>query len=272
MHAPRLSRRTVLAGTAAAAALTTLPALQNRAHAADTAAPVYRWRNAVIGGTGFVTGVLFHPAVRGLAYARTDIGGAYRWDDRAARWIPLIDHIGWDDWNLLGVEALAVDPAHPDRLYLALGTYAQSWAGNGAVLRSEDRGATWTRADLTVKLGANEDGRGTGSGCSSIRATATPCGWERGTTDCSSRRTAAPPGQPSPASRPRPAPPARASPSFSPSDVPSTRGGATPTAPRPTCTAPPTAPPGRPSPGSPPAPPPRCRSGPRTTASPASCT
>ncbi|WP_367320512.1 1,4-beta-glucanase [Streptomyces sp. HUAS ZL42] len=162
MHAPRLSRRTVLAGTAAAAALTTLPALQNRAHAADTAAPVYRWRNAVIGGTGFVTGVLFHPAVRGLAYARTDIGGAYRWDDRAARWIPLIDHIGWDDWNLLGVEALAVDPAHPDRLYLALGTYAQSWAGNGAVLRSEDRGATWTRADLTVKLGANEDGRGTG--------------------------------------------------------------------------------------------------------------
>jgi hypothetical protein len=47
-------------------------------------------------------------------------------------------------------------------LYLALGTYAQSWAGNGAVLRSEDRGATWKRTDLTVKLGANEDGRGCG--------------------------------------------------------------------------------------------------------------
>ena len=102
------------------------------------------------------------PSVRGLAYARTDIGGAYRWDDRAARWIPLTDHLGWDDWNLLGVEAIAVDPAHPNRLYLALGTYAQSWAGNGAVLRSEDRGATWKRTDLTVKLGANEDGRGCG--------------------------------------------------------------------------------------------------------------
>ncbi len=60
------------------------------------------------------------------------------------------------------MEALAVDPAHPDRLYLALGTYAQSWAGNGAVLRSEDRGTTWTRTDLTVKLGGNEDGRGAG--------------------------------------------------------------------------------------------------------------
>ncbi|MGW6734210.1 WD40/YVTN/BNR-like repeat-containing protein [Streptomyces sp. NPDC055013] len=163
MRASRPSRRTVLTGTAAAAALTTLASLAGQASAAERAAgQAYRWRNAVMGGTGFVTGVLFHPAVRGLAYARTDIGGAYRWDDRAARWTPLTDHLGWDDWNLLGVEAIAVDPAHPDRLYLALGTYAQSWASNGAVLRSDDRGLTWTRADLTVKLGANEDGRGTG--------------------------------------------------------------------------------------------------------------
>ncbi|MFJ9712338.1 1,4-beta-glucanase [Streptomyces sp. NPDC101234] len=159
---PTLSRRTVLAGTAAATALTALPTLTATAHAAEPQPQAYRWRNAVIGGTGFVTGVLFHPATPGLAYARTDIGGAYRWDDRAARWTPLTDQLGWDDWNLLGVEALAVDPAHPDRLYLALGTYAQSWAGNGAVLRSDDRGATWTRTDLAVKLGANEDGRGMG--------------------------------------------------------------------------------------------------------------
>lgn len=116
----------------------------------------------VIGGTGFVTGILFHPTTPGLAYARTDIGGAYRWDQDTARWTPLTDHLGWDDWNLLGVEALAVDPAHPDRLYLALGTYAQPWAGNGALLRSEDRGGTWHRTDLPVRLGANEDGRGTG--------------------------------------------------------------------------------------------------------------
>ncbi|MEU9411593.1 1,4-beta-glucanase [Streptomyces sp. NPDC048281] len=159
---PTLRRRTVLAGTAATAALTALPTATSTAHAAEPQPQAYRWRNAVIGGTGFVTGVLFHPTTPGLAYARTDIGGAYRWDARTARWTPLTDHLGWDDWNLLGVEAMAVDPAHPDRLYLALGTYAQSWAGNGAVLRSDDRGTTWTRTDLTVKLGANEDGRGMG--------------------------------------------------------------------------------------------------------------
>ncbi|MFI6807256.1 WD40/YVTN/BNR-like repeat-containing protein [Streptomyces luteogriseus] len=157
-----LSRRSVLAGTAAVTAVVSLPLGQGQAAAVTPATGGYRWRNAVQGGTGFITGVLFHPSVRGLAYLRTDIGGAYRWDDRTDRWIPLTDHLGWDDWNLLGVEAMAVDPAHPNRVYLSLGTYAQSWAGNGAVLRSEDRGATWQRTDLTVKFGANEDGRGCG--------------------------------------------------------------------------------------------------------------
>ncbi|QNE73758.1 1,4-beta-glucanase [Streptomyces finlayi] len=162
---PMPRRRTVLAGAAVAAAAVTLPvaspaAATSRRERATTQA--HRWRTAAIGGTGFVTGVLFHPAVAGLAYARTDIGGAYRWNAAEARWTALTDHLGWDDWNLLGVEAMAVDPAFPDRLYLALGTYAQSWAGPGAVLRSNDRGATWARADLTVRLGANEDGRGAG--------------------------------------------------------------------------------------------------------------
>ncbi|MGJ5893999.1 1,4-beta-glucanase [Streptomyces niveiscabiei] len=162
------SRRSVLAGAAAGAALIGLPALQGRALAVGArgkAAPAtqpYRWDNVVIGGTGFVTGVVFHPAVRGLAYARTDMGGAYRWDDGAARWVPLLDWISQADQNLLGVESLAIDPARPDSLYLAVGTYTQPWAGNGAFLRSDDRGATWTRTDLTVKLGSNEDGRGTG--------------------------------------------------------------------------------------------------------------
>ncbi|WP_077801362.1 1,4-beta-glucanase [Streptomyces sp. JHA26] len=168
MCASHPGRRAVLGGAAAgvalaAAPLAAVPLAAGRARAAENVPHTpYRWRNVVIGGTGFITGVMFHPRVRGLAYARTDIGGAYRWDDRAARWTPLLDHLGWDDWNLLGVEAMAVDPTHPDRLYLACGTYAQAWSGNGAILRSDDRGATWRRTDLTVKLGANEDGRGTG--------------------------------------------------------------------------------------------------------------
>ena len=124
----------------------------------------YVWKNVAIGGGGFVTGMEFHPGERGLAYARTDVGGAYRWDETAARWTPLLDWLGQADWNLQGVESLAIDPTDSNRVYLACGTYTRSNPEicNGAILRSTDRGATWVRTDLPFKLGANEAGRGSG--------------------------------------------------------------------------------------------------------------
>ncbi|MFD3701410.1 RICIN domain-containing protein [Streptomyces sp. NPDC058646] len=122
----------------------------------------YAWRNAQVVGGGYVTGLVFNPREKGLLYARTDMGGAYRWDTGAEQWIPLTDWIGEKDWNLLGIDALATDPVDPGRLYLATGTYTNDWAGNGAILRSTDRGRTFQRTDLPFKLGGNEDGRGAG--------------------------------------------------------------------------------------------------------------
>ncbi|UUU23749.1 RICIN domain-containing protein [Streptomyces sp. DSM 40750] len=126
------------------------------------AAGPYVWNNAQVVGGGYVTGLVFNPGAKGLLYARTDMGGAYRWDVAAEQWIPLTDWAGEKDWNLLGIDSLATDPVAPDRLYLAAGTYTNSWAGNGAILRSTDRGRTFQRTDLPFKLGANEDGRGAG--------------------------------------------------------------------------------------------------------------
>ncbi|WP_407353130.1 cellulase [Luteimonas sp. R10] len=122
----------------------------------------YRWRNVAIGGGGFVTGLVFHPSEEGLLYARTDVGGAYRWEAAERHWIPLTDWIGHEDANLTGIESLALDPSDPERLYLAAGTYTHERAGNGAILRSADRGATFERSDLPFKLGGNELGRGNG--------------------------------------------------------------------------------------------------------------
>ncbi|MGA5193542.1 RICIN domain-containing protein [Streptomyces exfoliatus] len=122
----------------------------------------YTWKNAQVVGGGYVTGLVFNPRAKGLLYARTDMGGAYRWDVAAEQWIPLTDWVGEKDWNLLGIDSIATDPVDPDRLYLAAGTYTNSWAGNGALLRSTDRGRTFQRTDLPFKLGANEDGRGAG--------------------------------------------------------------------------------------------------------------
>ncbi|MGW7417622.1 RICIN domain-containing protein [Streptomyces sp. NPDC054863] len=130
--------------------------------AQTAAAGPYAWKNAQVVGGGYVTGLVFNPREKGLLYARTDMGGAYRWDAAAEQWIPLTDWVGEKDWNLLGIDSMATDPVAPERLYVASGTYTNGWAGNGAILRSTDRGRTFQRTDLPFKLGANEDGRGAG--------------------------------------------------------------------------------------------------------------
>lgn len=122
----------------------------------------YSWKNAEIVGGGFVTGIVFHPHQKDLVYARTDIGGAYRLDTKAKRWIPLQDWLGREDWNLYGTESIALDPTDPKKLYLAVGTYTNDWAGNGAILRSSDQGKTFLRSDLPFKNGGNMDGRSIG--------------------------------------------------------------------------------------------------------------
>ncbi|HEV7778940.1 MAG TPA: cellulase [Luteibacter sp.] len=130
--------------------------------ATATAAETYAWHSVRIGGGGYVSGLVFHPRERGLYYARTDVGGAYRWDAASSRWIAITDWIDADEANLAGIDSLALDPNDPDRVYLAAGTYTSDKVGNGAILRSTDRGKTFQRADLPFKLGGNELGRGNG--------------------------------------------------------------------------------------------------------------
>lgn len=127
------------------------------------AADTYTWKNARIDGGGFVPGIVFNRSEKNLAYARTDIGGAYRWQESTKTWTPLTDSIGWDRWGHTGVASLASDSVDPNKVYAAVGTYTNSWdPGNGAVLRSADRGASWQRTDLPFKLGGNMPGRGMG--------------------------------------------------------------------------------------------------------------
>ncbi|MDW8805719.1 cellulose binding domain-containing protein [Streptomyces scabiei] len=129
----------------------------------SVAADTYTWKNARIDGGGFVPGIVFNRKEKNLAYARTDIGGAYRWVESSKTWTPLLDSVGWDDWGHTGIVSLASDSVDPNKVYVAAGTYTNSWdPGNGAVLRSSDRGASWQKAALPFKLGGNMPGRGMG--------------------------------------------------------------------------------------------------------------
>jgi hypothetical protein len=139
------------------------PALASDSPKATLAAESYTWKNARIDGGGFVPGIVFNRKEKNLAYARTDIGGAYRWQESSRTWTPLLDSVGWTDWGHTGVVSLASDSVDPNKVYAAVGTYTNSWdPGNGAVLRSADRGASWHRTDLPFKLGGNMPGRGMG--------------------------------------------------------------------------------------------------------------
>src|SRR5690606_2029565 len=90
------------------------------------------------------------------------VGGLYRLNPADKSWVPLADHFGRDDSNYLGVESVAADPVDPNKVYAAVGTYVQSWAGHGAILRSSDQGKTWQITKMKIKMGGNELGRSNG--------------------------------------------------------------------------------------------------------------
>lgn len=128
---------------------------------AQTTEP-YRWKNVQIQGGGFVSGLVYSPTQKDLLYARTDVGGAYRWEATNQTWLPLTDHLGRSEQDFTGILSIATDPSDPNRVYLATGLYTQSWAGTGAILASPDKGQTWTKTDLPIKIGGNENGRSAG--------------------------------------------------------------------------------------------------------------
>jgi xyloglucan-specific exo-beta-1,4-glucanase len=119
----------------------------------------YHWQNVSIGGGGYVTGVYLHPTKKDVAYIRTDIGGFYRWDAKNKKWLPLNENLSLKDNNYFGGEALAIDPNYSSVIYIAAGKYTASWSGTGTIFKSSDRGDHWTKLNINLPMGGNEDKR-----------------------------------------------------------------------------------------------------------------
>jgi photosystem II stability/assembly factor-like uncharacterized protein len=120
----------------------------------------YQWKSVAIHGGGFVPGVIFSPVKPDVIYCRTDMAGAYRWDPVKYGWTPITDWMNRQDYKYFGIESIAPDPVDADTVYMAGGTYMQN--GNGAILRSKDRGNTWRKFEIGVPMGGNSDGRSMG--------------------------------------------------------------------------------------------------------------
>ena len=117
----------------------------------------YSWHNVSVGGGGFSPAIVFSRAERNLAYLRTDIGGIYRWDHERQSWIPLQDE--FIDGNYLGIESIALDRHDAATVYAAVGMYHTSPA---AIIRSTNRGQSWSVYPVGFRMGGNEPGRGVG--------------------------------------------------------------------------------------------------------------
>lgn len=124
----------------------------------------YIWKNVAVGGGGYATGIFLHPAQQNLAYIRGDVSGCFRWDAANNQWVSLSDVFPVDLANYYGGEAMAVDPADPNIVYMAAGIYADSWGLDGAIFKSTNQGSTWTKCDLPagVRMGGNNTKRWNG--------------------------------------------------------------------------------------------------------------
>lgn len=110
-----------------------------------------------IGGGGYVTSVIGCPTEPNLFYAKTDVGGIFRWQEDSKSWKPLFSWVANNQTSYLGVEALAIDPQSPNKVYTLVGT--SYWdSGKSAILRSEDYGETWKITDVTNQFKANGNG------------------------------------------------------------------------------------------------------------------
>lgn len=110
-----------------------------------------------IGGGGYVTSVVTCPSEPNLFYAKTDVGGIFRWLEDTKSWKPLFGWVASNQTSYLGVEALAIDPQSPNKIYALVGT--DYWdGGKTAILRSEDYGETYSITDVTSLFKAHGNG------------------------------------------------------------------------------------------------------------------
>lgn len=120
------------------------------------------YANVAFGGGGFVTGIVGHKT-SGDLYCRTDVGGAYRWNAAASKWIPLLDWTSDNQTGYQGVEAIAVDPQDANNLYILAGTSYFN-GGKTAILKSADKGNTFTEVNVTTQFTAHGNGMGRSNG------------------------------------------------------------------------------------------------------------
>jgi uncharacterized protein YjdB len=129
----------------------------------------YNWKAVRIGGGGRVPSIKAHPRVPNLFFITTDVSTPYRWNNSLQRWEPMMlgNHIPTTYWNWQNSQAcgdLAFDPndATGNILYATVANGKGTSPGNGldqkgTVMKSLDRGESWTDCGLQILVMPNSE-------------------------------------------------------------------------------------------------------------------
>ncbi len=77
----------------------------------------------------------------------------YRWQPESQTWRQLMFTLPPEDYNLVGIGGVALDPNNTDVIYAMAGMFVERSPQD--ILKSEDRGETWTRLGFNKVIGAN---------------------------------------------------------------------------------------------------------------------
>ncbi len=115
------------------------------------------WRSSIFGGGGYLQHIVIAPSSPDVLYSYVDVGGVYRSDDAGKTWRMLHGGLPAGD-GYYSVRGLAVSPANPDHLVIAVGN---QWTPRKGVYESRDGGTTW-KPVLEAHVYGNEMHRSTG--------------------------------------------------------------------------------------------------------------
>ena len=123
----------------------------------------YNWNNVRIGGGGYVTSVNAHSKAPNLRFITTDVGNPYRWNNTIQAWEGLMNNLPAIYWGS-ACSNLTFDPqdATGNILYATVGKGATPGSNAGTILKSTDRGNTWTDLGLPIWVSPNSSEKGNG--------------------------------------------------------------------------------------------------------------
>ena len=101
-------------------------------------------------GAGRIDCIAFHPSDSNTFWVGAPTGGLWKTTDGGKTWQPLTDFIA-----SIGISDIAVDPDHPDTMFIATGDRDSRDIYSAGVLKTFDGGKTWSETAMSFVQSSN---------------------------------------------------------------------------------------------------------------------